>query len=52
MGPTTYDVSHFGHARAAGLWFTTADVRPFDDALIDRIRSEVTAAYGPWEDTP
>jgi len=57
MGVTWEDVAEAlrtlaAHARAAGLWFTTADVRPFDGALIDRIRSEVTAAYGPWEDTP
>ena len=55
MGVTWDDVAEAlrtlaAHARAAGLWFTTADVRPFDDALIDRIQSDVTGAYGPWED--
>jgi glycerol-1-phosphate dehydrogenase [NAD(P)+] len=38
------------YARAAGLWFTTAEVRPFDDALIERIRRDVATAYGPWEE--
>lgn len=37
-------------SREAGLWFTTADVRPFDEALIDEIRRGVTAAYGGWEE--
>ncbi len=37
-------------AREAGLWFTTADVRPFDDVVIREIRRGVTAAYGGWED--
>jgi len=37
-------------ARDAGLWFTTAEVRPFDDELIGRVRDGVTAAYGSWED--
>jgi glycerol dehydrogenase-like iron-containing ADH family enzyme len=57
MGITWEDVAEglrtlAANARAAGLWFTTADVRPFDDALIDRVRNDVTSAYGPWEDTP
>ena len=38
------------NARAAGLWFTAAEVRPFDDVLIARIRRDVVAAYGPWEE--
>ena len=57
MGVTWDDVAEAlrtlaAHARSAGLWFTTADVRPFDDMLIDRIRSEVIAAYEAWEDAP
>jgi glycerol-1-phosphate dehydrogenase [NAD(P)+] len=38
-----------GYARESDLWFTVADVRPVDDALITRVRDAVTATYGPWE---
>lgn len=34
--------------RDAGLWFTVADVRPPDDALVDRLRSRVIETYGEW----
>ena len=34
--------------RDAGLWFTVADVRPPDDALVDRLRSGVIETYGEW----
>ena len=34
--------------RDAGLWFTVADVRPPDDALVDRLRSSVIETYGEW----
>ena len=36
--------------RDAGLWFTVADVKPIDDAAIDRTRSLVEDAFGRWED--
>jgi glycerol dehydrogenase-like iron-containing ADH family enzyme len=57
MGITWDDVAEglrslADYASAAGLWFTTAEVRPFDDALIDRVRRDVTTAYGAWEDEP
>lgn len=32
----------------AGLWFTVANVRRPDDAMVDDLRSRVEAAYGPW----
>lgn len=34
--------------REAGLWYSIADARAVDDALIDRVRASVEAAYGPW----
>jgi glycerol dehydrogenase-like iron-containing ADH family enzyme len=36
-------------ARETGLWFTTAEVRPFTDELIGQVRDGVFAAYGAWE---
>jgi glycerol-1-phosphate dehydrogenase [NAD(P)+] len=36
--------------REAGLWFTVADVRPVDEALVRRIRDGVEDAYAGWED--
>jgi glycerol dehydrogenase-like iron-containing ADH family enzyme len=55
MGVTWDDVAEAlrtlaASAQAAGLWFTTADVRPFDDDLIAEIRRGVTAAYDDWEE--
>ena len=55
MGVTWDDVSEAlrtlaAFARDAGLWFTTAEVRPFDEALIAGIRRGVIAAYGDWEE--
>jgi len=41
-----------GYVRAAGLWFTVADVRPMDEEFAARVRDGVEAAYGPWKETP
>lgn len=35
--------------REAGLWYSIADARPIDAALVDIIRRGVERAYGPWE---
>ena len=55
MGVTWDDVGEAlrtlgAYAREAGLWFTTAEVRPFDEDVVARIRDGVIGAYGPWED--
>ena len=34
--------------RDAGLWHSIADERPIDAAIVDRVRSLVDGAYGPW----
>jgi glycerol dehydrogenase-like iron-containing ADH family enzyme len=38
--------------REQGLWYTTANERPMDDAFIDRIRERITDAYASWETEP
>jgi hypothetical protein len=32
----------------AGLWFSIADVRAVDDAVVATVRGLVEGAYGPW----
>jgi len=34
--------------REAGLWFSIADVRAVDDAVVGTVRGLVEGAYGPW----
>jgi hypothetical protein len=34
--------------REAGLWFSIADVRAVDDAVVGTVRGLVDGAYGPW----
>ena len=56
MGVTWEDVAEAlrtlgRYVEDAGLWFTTASVRPFDDELNAQIRSEVTRAYEGVEDS-
>jgi glycerol-1-phosphate dehydrogenase [NAD(P)+] len=51
MGVTWDDVAEAGrtlggYVRAAGLWFTVADVRGVDDEVLARVRAGVEAAYG------
>lgn len=53
MGVTWEDVGEAlrtlgAFVREAGLWYSIADARAVDDALIDRVRAGVEAAYGPW----
>ena len=36
----------------AGLWYTTANERPMDDAFAARIRDEIEAAYAGWDADP
>jgi glycerol-1-phosphate dehydrogenase [NAD(P)+] len=53
MGVTWDDVAEAlktlgEYVRAAGLWFTIADVRPVDDEFVGRVRQGVEALYGPW----
>ena len=35
--------------REAGLWYTTADERPMDDAFVRRVRQRIEEAYASWE---
>jgi glycerol dehydrogenase-like iron-containing ADH family enzyme len=34
--------------REAGLWFSIADVRAVDDAVVAAVRGLVEGTYGPW----
>jgi len=54
MGVTWDDVGEAlrtlpAFVRSVGLWYTVADARPITEALIDRVRDGVSAAFGPWE---
>jgi len=40
-----------GYVRAAGLWFSVADVLPMDEEFVARVRDGVEAVYGPWKGT-
>jgi glycerol dehydrogenase-like iron-containing ADH family enzyme len=54
MGVTWDDVAEAmltlgSFVREADLWYSVADARVIDDDLVDRVRSGVAEAYGPWE---
>jgi hypothetical protein len=38
-----------GFVREVGVWFSTADVRPFTDELVARVHDLIAERWGPWE---
>jgi hypothetical protein len=42
------DVIGLAFVREAGLWFSIADARAVDDAVVATVRGLVEGAYGPW----
>jgi glycerol dehydrogenase-like iron-containing ADH family enzyme len=57
MGVTWHDAEQAmrslrAFTRDAGLWHSIADEREVDEAVVNRVRDLVEAAYGPWTGTP